>query len=400
VQRLALARLVSVTGTVSADVALAAVLYAKTGSAALLISFATPAVLAPLAGAIADRFDRRRILIASDLLGACCFVAMAFASMPALLLALAFPAAVCASPFLPASGGLVPWLAPPERLAWANSRLAVARTTAQVVGPLVGGGVVALASGRAAFALNAASFVLSAALIATLRGRFRATAAPAPAAAPASEPTATTPQPSRISEGIRLIVREPILRALTLGFVLVDFGNGVVLPAEVALAHHFGAGAAGYGAIVALWGVGGVAGAHVAGRLIERHGEPPVIVATAACLALSFALTALSPWFALALGALSLGGGSMSVAGVGEDVLLQRRVEDSLRGRVYGAHIAAVQLSLAVPLLFAGFLVGSLGPQAVYALAAALCCLGVLALLRLLRAGGATAGPRAPRARA
>jgi MFS family permease len=89
----------------------------------------------------------------------------------------------------------------------------------------------------------------------------------------------------------------------------------------------------------------------------------------------------------------------MSVAGVGEDVLLQRQVEDRVRGRVYGAHIAAVQLSLALPLLFAGFLVNRLGPQAVYALAAGLCCLGVLALLRLLRSG-ATAGPRAPRARA
>ena len=200
---------------------------------------------------------------------------------------------------------------------------------------------------------------------------------------------------------MRLVAREPTLRALTIGFVLVDFGNGIVLPAEVALAHHFDAGSAGYGVLVALWGVGGVVGAYLAARVLGRYDEPSVLVATAAVLAGAFALTALAPWFALALGALAFGGASMSIAGVGEDVLLQRRVKDSVRGRVYAAHIAAVQLSLAIPLLFAGFVVNRLGPQAVYGIAAALCCAGVLALLGLLRAGArATEDPRAPRARA
>ena len=143
-------------------------------SAALFISFATPAVLNPLAGGIADRFDRRRVLIASDLLGALCFVGMAFASAPALLVALAFPAGVAEAPFLPASGGLVPSLADPARLGEANSRLAVAKTVGTVAGPILGGGLVAVFSGHAAFAFNAASFLGSAALIATIRGSFRA----------------------------------------------------------------------------------------------------------------------------------------------------------------------------------------------------------------------------------
>jgi hypothetical protein len=79
----------------------------------------------------------------------------------------------------------------------------------------------------------------------------------------------------------------------------------------------------------------------------------------------------------------------MSVAGVGEDLVLQRRVADAVRGRVYAAHIAAVQLSLAVPLLGAGALVDALGPQPVFGMAAGAVVLGVAALGSLIGRAGA-----------
>lgn len=381
IRRLALARLVSVAGSVSASVALAAVLYVRTDSAtwvaaALFTSFVTPAVTSPFAGALGDRVDRRRLLIASDLLGASCFTAMALVSAPAALISLAFPAALAAAPFLPASGAMLPSLISPDRLAWANSRVATARTSGQLAGPLLGGGIVAAANGSAVFAFNAASFVASAALIGTLRGDFRPSG------------SAADRHSSGVVEGVRLVLRDPILRALTLGFVLVDFGNGLVMPAEVALAHAFGTGSVGYGVLVTLWGLGGVVGAQLAARILERRAEASVLVAAAACLTGAFIVTAAAPWFALAVGALAIGGASMSIAGVGEDTLLQRRLPDSVRGRVYAAHIAAVQLSLAVPLLFAGFLVNAFGAHAAYGAAAALCCLGVIALMTLLRRTG------------
>lgn len=378
-RRLASARLVSVAGSVSAGVALAAVLYARTGSAvwvgaALLISFATPVLISPWAGALADRLDRRRLLIASDLCGAACYAVMAVVSDPAALLALALPAAMAAAPFLPASSALVPSVVEPARLTWANSRLALARTAGQLVGPLIGGGVVAGLNGSTAFALNSASFVVSAALIATLRGRFHA-----------FTPGAPISRTGGVMEGLALLVRVSGLRALTLGFILVDIGNGLVLPAEVPLAHSFGTGSLGYGMLVAVWGTGGVAGAPIARAALDRWSEPTVITASAACLGAGFALTAVAPWFALTLGGLAAGGGSMSIAGVGEDVLLQRRVPDDVRGRVYAGHIAAVQASLAFPLIFSGFLVNILGAQPVYGIAAVMCGLGVIALTALLR---------------
>jgi len=183
VRRLALARMVSMAGSASASVALAAVLYARTGSAAwvaaeLFISFATPALASPLTGTLGDTLDRRTLLICSDVLGAGCFAVMALVHAPAALLALSFPAALAASPFLPASSAMVPALAAPERLPWANARMAIARNAGALAGPALGGGVVSLLGGSAAFALNAASFVASAALIGTLHGDFRARPAP------------------------------------------------------------------------------------------------------------------------------------------------------------------------------------------------------------------------------
>lgn len=396
VRRLALARLISATGSMAASTALAAVLYARTGSAAwvsaaLFVSFGTPAVFSPLAGTLSDRLDRRQILIASDLLGAACFAAMALVTAPAALLALAFPAALAASPFLPASGAMVPALVLPERLPWANARLAVARNVGVLVGPLLGGLLVAVASGAVAFSVNAASFALSAVLIATLRGSFR------PFAREGGADDAASPEPkaSGIGEGFRLILREPTLRALTLGFVLVDCGTGMVMPADPALAHLFGAGSTGYGAMVALWGGGGVVAARFATAALDRRSEPVVIVGSAIVLAFSYALTAVAPWFGLVLVAFAAGGASMGLAGIAEDLLLQRRTSDDVRGRVFAAHIAAVQLSLATPLLLSGFVVNALGPRAVLGIGAGLASCGVLALTALLRRRAASAAVRA-----
>jgi MFS family permease len=384
VRRLAIARLVSVAGSVAADVALALVLYARTGSAtwvgaALFIAFAVPALLSPVAGAISDRFDRRRVLVGSDVLGAACFAGMGLVSAPVALLALAAGAATASAPFLPASGSMLPAVAAPDGLARANSRLAVARTTGQLLGPVVGGGLVATVGGSTAFFVNAGSFLVSAALIGTLRGGFRA-----------APPDPDRRDGSGVMDGVRLVLRHPALRALTLGFVLVDVGNGLVMPAEVALADALGAGATGYGALVAVWGVGGLAGAHLAPALLDRRDEPRVLLAAAAGLAVAFGVAALAPWLWLALVAFVLGGATMSVAGVGEDVMLQRRVADAVRGRVYAAHIAAVQLSLAVPLLGAGALVDALGPQPVFGMAAGSVALGVAVLGSLLGRAGTT----------
>src|SRR5690349_19999161 len=107
--RLSVARAISVTGTRAASIAWVAVIFVRSGgsgawvAALVLTQFATSVLAAPWAGAIGDRFDRRAVMIASDLLSAGVFVAVAFSQSALQLVALAALASVVSAPFGPAS---------------------------------------------------------------------------------------------------------------------------------------------------------------------------------------------------------------------------------------------------------------------------------------------------------
>ena len=108
VRMLAAARIISITGGAAAYTALNFTILEETGSAAwvalaLLLTFGAMGFLLPLAGVLGDRFDRRRVLIASDLAGALCFAMMAVSDEPAWLLVWAFLSAVAEAPFWSAS---------------------------------------------------------------------------------------------------------------------------------------------------------------------------------------------------------------------------------------------------------------------------------------------------------
>ena len=375
VRRLALARAISFFGGTSAYVALAAVVYARTGSAAWVAavafaSFATPALASPLAGTIADRHDRRAVMVCSDLLGALCFVAMALVSAPAALVGIKVAAALVAAPLVPASSAALPALAPEGELARANSTLAVGGTVGALAGPLAGGALVAVASGSFVFVLNAVTFLVSALLLATLRFGER------------RESDEARRRPMRPGAGFALLRRDPALRRLAIGVGLVSLGIGTTLPAELPLVDPLGAGPTGYGALVSAWGFGGLVGARLAGGLLGRRREGAVLAVAFAGVAVAFLAVGLAPFLAVALVALAFGGAAEGVGEVARQLMLQRRAPDEVRARVVAAAEAVAQGGLAAALLYAGFVVNALGPRWAFALAAATCALGTLASTR------------------
>src|SRR5688572_22280471 len=104
VRRLAAGRLISVTGGAAAYTALGFTIWDQTHSAwmqslSLLLTFGVAGLLGPLGGALGDRFDRRRVMVISELVAASFFAAMAFAGDPGLLIALAFGSAIAELPF-------------------------------------------------------------------------------------------------------------------------------------------------------------------------------------------------------------------------------------------------------------------------------------------------------------
>src|SRR3954469_8927703 len=155
--------------------------YSLTGSASklsLVFLVETAAMLATLllGGALADRYERRRLMIVSDL--SRCAVVAALAAVDAtghltfgLLLVFAAGVGLGDGFFHPAFGGIVPLVVDPQRIASANALIGISRQGSALLGPALAAAVYAPAGSATVFALNAASFVVSAVLLAFARPR-------------------------------------------------------------------------------------------------------------------------------------------------------------------------------------------------------------------------------------
>src|SRR5438552_5034372 len=376
VRRVTAAQIVSIAGTQAAEIALLYAVYQRTGSAAwvaaaLLCSFGTLAVATPLAGSLGDRFDRRVVMVASNLAGAACFAALSFARSPSSLLALAFVAALTSSPFNAAADAAVPNLVLASDLAWANGTISFGRSIGFVVGPAAGGLLVAALGVPAVFLINAGSFVVSAGLVLTVRGSF------------AGARSDDEEHHRGLRAGFRFIAGDAVLRRMTLAFAVFTLAVGSVLVAELPLARSLGVGSIGYGLIATAFGVGALGGSLWARRLSATT-EGPAIAYGSVTTAVGFGAVSLLPSIAPIYGAMLASGASDGVVDVAALGILQRRAPDAVRSRVLSAFDGAVLGTFALSFLFAGALVDALGPKAAYAIAGAGCavCAAILWPLR------------------
>jgi MFS family permease len=377
VRRLALARLISLTGGAAAYLALNFLIYQRTHSATwvaatLFLTFGTTGFVSPFAGALGDRFDRRRVMVASDLTAAACFFGMAMVHDPALLLLFAFCAAAAEAPFLSASSAAIPNLVRDDDLAWANSMVTLGRNAGIVLGPLLGGLLVASIGGGAVFALNAVTFLGSAALVVTTRGRF------------SGERQEGDEHPG-LRAGFRFLFADSVLRAISLSWLMLVLGLGMTMVADVPLVNLFDAGSFGYGVLIACWGGGSIVGSLLGRRLTASNEAPWLLIAIGAIAATSI-VTGLSPWFALVLGAILVMGIGDGVSLVAEQGIMQRRTPDAVRSRVSGAFDAVVHIGMAVSYVIAGPAVSWLGPRGVYIVGGVAAFVGVFFVLPILRA--------------
>ena len=236
------------------------------GAVSLVLLCSTlPQLLGPLAGAVADRVDQRRLLAGCEAGQGVIYGVVAIAHPPiAGLLPLVTAAGLLAALMSPAGKSSVPRLVPADRLPRANAMLGLALNLQIIAGPAIGGALAGLAGPSAAFAVNAASFGVSALLLTRL-----GPLPPQPADAPGGLMTQTW-------AGLRYAAHSPILRALVLGtLVFISFAaiDNVALVFLVQRSLH-GSGVE-YGVTAAAFGVGMVAAslalAAVAGRRPAAH---------------------------------------------------------------------------------------------------------------------------------
>ena len=153
IRSLAVARFASTAGSQAAQIALAFRVYEETGSAAwvsaaLVASVGVVGLVGPVSGRLADRVDRQRLMVVTELAGAVGWVLVLAAPSPAALVIAVLVATAANAPFRAASAAAIASIAGPDDLSWANGTLATAGNAALVLGPLAGGALVGTVGAR------------------------------------------------------------------------------------------------------------------------------------------------------------------------------------------------------------------------------------------------------------
>lgn len=348
------------------NVALLVHVYSVTGSAAWVgattaVRLIPYVVLAPVGGAIADRFDRRQVLIVSDLtraalMGLLAASAAAHASV-GIVVALAGLATAAGVAAGPAALAMVPDVVGEDRLAPANALLHTVQELGVVVGPAIGAVLVAFGSPSLAFAANAVTFLLSVVAVRAMAGTFRAPVSGAEDGDPA-EPPARARALALLAAGARALWRTSSAPELLLIVVLCELTYGAQTVQLVVYAREaLGLGDNGYGILLAAAGVGGVLSAALSARLAARPTVALAAISTGGlCVAsqLAFAATA-TPAVAIVV-AVASGIGLVTCEVVVETAIGRVSAPD-VRGRIFGAYdsvsVAAMILGaiVAAPLL-------------------------------------------------
>jgi MFS family permease len=354
-QLLWVGQLLSDTGSEMGLIAYPLLILALTGSPVLAGVVGTVREVALIglqlpAGALSDRFDRRRTMIACDtvrtaflaLLGI--FIAAHLASWPVVLVISLIEGGLGAL-FDPSAAAALPSIVDQEQLAEAWAATEGRTWGASLVGPALGG--LLFGAGRAIpFFADAVSYAASFGTVSRIRGRFRPEQAP--------ERKALWHE---MMDGLRIVWRTPLLRALMIEGPLVNFAfNGVIFTITVGLRQH-GTSATVIGLVQAGIMAGGVLGAPLAPRLQRRVRPRTLSVAMALAGTVLLAVAAVvipSPLVALPVAVIVL---FAPAANSGLYAIMLRQVPEEMRGRVTSAtNMTAMALAALAPLL-AGLLV-------------------------------------------
>ncbi len=370
-------QVVSLIGDAAFFTALGWRAFTLVGSSRLGIVFLAQAVglLATLliGGALADRIPRRTMMIASDLARFAVVAALAAVDATGhltftLLIVLTLLNGLGDGFFFPAVGGIVPLVVEQGRLPSANSLIGVARWGSFVVGPAIAAGLYSATGSSVVFAIDAASFLVSAALLWRLRAR-------------AVQPETREGTFKEIASGVRYVAKIPWLWVtITLFAVILMLQlapQQVLMPALVH--EHFDRGVGAYGFLVTVFGIGTVSGTLAFGQLQPRRRRGLVNYSFWLVNSLAIAALALSPWYQLAALFALVRGFCVGFGVAMWETMLQELVPDHLLSRVVSLDFFGSFGLMPVGLAFAAAIAGLASPGTIIA-SGALISAGMIAL--------------------
>jgi MFS family permease len=311
-------------------------------SGLVLVQLLPGVVIGPWSGVLADRFDRRRLLVASDLARSVIVLLLipaAGSGRLSVIYALAFLHFAVSTVFEPTRSALMPRLVEPRDLVIASTIGTVTWSVMTAVGGIVGGTALSLVGVAGAFALDALTFLASAAFIAAIPAR-------ATVARPGGDEHAATGTGFR--DGLAYLARN----RLTAAVLLAKGMNGIAI-ADVFLVIYatrlFPLGQDGARSVGLLWACFGL-GAILGPLLLNAMNDGTVprmrrlIAAAAVFLSASLFLLAAAPSLAVAGLAIVLRGMGGSSTWTYSTIILQKSVPDRLQGRLFALDLANAYL--------------------------------------------------------
>lgn len=387
---------ISVLGDWVGHTALTLHIYNVTGSAAALATLtivrSLPVLLfGPLAGVMADRFSRRRIMLLSDIARAILYVLLPLATSWPQIMAIAFLTSSISAFFRPALTALLPDVVEKDRLLAANSLLFSASNLMMIVGPAVGGFMVGFVGQNWAFWFDALTFLASALAIFSVAETWRRRDT-------AQEIRGIGAWIKDLAWGLGYIVRQRPVAVMTIEMMIMALGIVAVTVLEVIFVKSIlGAGDEGYGLLVSVAGVGALIGSLVAGWIGKKFSASALFCWTGILGGLSFFLYANIRLFPATLVIVLLQMIVFSVGQVVSQALLQQLVPEEFRGRVFAQIITGYTVTHLLGAGLWGALIDRIGVIPVFNVAGSVATLaGLFILINLPLLQAAEAGAMAP----
>jgi MFS family permease len=309
---------------------------------------------------LVDRLSRKRLLIVSDLVRVAIFCALPFAGSPTAIVILAGLAGIATGFFRPAVYAGLPNLVDDEELSNATSLLQTGDNLTWMVGPVLGGILIAIQGPDLAYWLNALTFLFSAALLAQI-----------PGARMQAGKVESHGHWQDIGDGVRIVFRSRALLTVLVAWNIVMFGNAAINVAEVVLAKvALDSGNIGFGVLVGAGGLGLTIGSFAAGTFVERFGVSWLYGLGISMMALGYSIAAVAPTIAVAVPAVILASLGNGAAVVCNALLVQRGAPDELRGRAFTVIMSTNYALLGLGMIAAGALTDAFGARFVWGAAA------------------------------
>lgn len=337
--------------------------------AGVMVARMLPAILfGPIAGALVDRVDRKRIMILADLARAGLYATMPFLGKLWLIFLVSFVIECFSLLWTPARDASLPNLVPRRQLANANSLGLVITYGTLPLGGLVfaflagGSGLVpALRDTPEALPLllDGGTFLFSASMVSRIRF---------PKQPPRAHGRLELARVGRdILEGIRFLREDSLASAMTLGIVVAFSAVGAVLAlGPIFATDTLGAGNTGWGILVTSFGVGMGVGMALSNKAVDLIERERVFVWSLVSAAGTLWVLAAMPSIELATVMTVVLGVFCGSAWVSGYTLLQENVEDRFRGRTFGALTVLARLGLFLSLALFPVLAGIVGPREVF----------------------------------